>query len=108
MQGSGSIKEGSMGSGGVVHMVAMDIFDNISMPRTKSSWSVQASWKSTMKKFGIYNEEVRDLLSDNSPTLQIKEDPVRGVVRVLRRACVGERFNEEKSRSGKATTGIRN
>jgi centromeric protein E len=72
MQGSGSIKEGSMGSGGVVHMAAMDIFNNISKAQDRI-FLVRASF------LEIYNEEVRDLLSDNSPTLQIREDPRRGV-----------------------------
>ena len=72
MQGSGSIKEGSMGSGGVVHMAAIDIFNNISQHQDRI-FLVRASF------LEIYNEEVRDLLSDNSPTLQIREDPRRGV-----------------------------
>ncbi|CAB9497188.1 Kinesin-like protein [Seminavis robusta] len=72
MQGSGSIKEGSCGAGGVVHMAANDIFKNISQAQDRI-FLVRASF------LEIYNEEVRDLLSPNSPTLQVREDPRRGV-----------------------------
>lgn len=72
MQGSGSIKEGSLGTGGIVHMAANDIFNNITNKQDRI-FLVRASF------LEIYNEEVRDLLSNNSPTLQIREDPRRGV-----------------------------
>lgn len=72
MQGAGSIKEGSASGGGIVHMAASDIFNNISKAQDRI-FLVRASF------LEIYNEEVRDLLSSNSPTLQIREDPRRGV-----------------------------
>lgn len=72
MQGSGSIKEGSMGSGGIVHMAAQDIFNSISKAQDRI-FLVRASF------LEIYNEEVRDLLSNSNQTLQIREDPRRGV-----------------------------
>ena len=72
MQGSGSIKEGTSGSGGIVHMAAEDIFNNISKAQDRI-FLVRASF------LEIYNEEVRDLLSNHSSTLQIREDPRRGV-----------------------------
>jgi len=75
MQGAGSIKEGTVGGsgGGIVHMAANDIFNNISQSQDRI-FLVRVSY------LEIYNEEVRDLLaSRNSPTLQIREDPRRGV-----------------------------
>lgn len=72
MQGSGSIKEGSLGSGGIVHMAAQDIFNNISKAQDRI-FLVRASF------LEIYNEEVRDLLSSHTSSLQIREDPRRGV-----------------------------
>ena len=73
MQGSGSIKDGSSGSGGIVHLAAADIFNNISKAQDRI-FLVRASF------LEIYNEEVRDLLSPkSSQTLQIREDPRRGV-----------------------------
>jgi len=70
MQGSGSIEEGLNG-GGVVHMAACDIFDHIDNTPDRL-FLVRASF------IEIYNEEVRDLLGNNQ-TLQIREDPRRGV-----------------------------
>lgn len=72
MQGAGSIREGSMGSGGIVHMAAQDIFNSISKAQDRI-FLVRASF------LEIYNEEVRDLLANTSQTLQIREDPRRGV-----------------------------
>lgn len=72
MQGSGSIKQGSMGSGGIVHMAAQDIFNAINKAQDRI-FLVRASF------LEIYNEEVRDLLANNTQTLQIREDPRRGV-----------------------------
>jgi centromeric protein E len=71
MQGSGTIQEGSRGAGGIVHLAANQIFDHITNT-TDRKFSVRASF------LEIYNEEVRDLLSD-SRVLAIREDPVRGV-----------------------------
>ena len=54
-------------------MAANDIFNNISQSQDRI-FLVRVSY------LEIYNEEVRDLLaSRNSPTLQIREDPRRGV-----------------------------
>lgn len=73
MQGSGTIEEGTVsGGGGIVHMAAADIFSHIQRA-TDRLFVVRASF------LEIYNEEVRDLLSNDSKTLQIREDPRRGV-----------------------------
>lgn len=72
MQGSGSIEEGAASAGGVVHMAARDIFANI-QSQPDRMFLVRASF------LEIYNEEVRDLLSSSNQTLQIREDPRRGV-----------------------------
>lgn len=72
MQGSGSIEEGSDSSGGIVHMAAKDIFSHIQSQQDRM-FLVRASF------LEIYNEEVRDLLSDSNQMLQIREDPRRGV-----------------------------
>ena len=71
MQGSGSIEEGNINGGGVVHMAAADIFSHIDSTPERI-FLVRASF------IEIYNEEVRDLLGNNQ-TLQIREDPRRGV-----------------------------
>ena len=73
MQGSGTIAEGSNGSGGggIVHMAALDVFRHIA-EQPDRVFLVRASF------LEIYNEEVRDLLNDNR-SLQIREDPRRGV-----------------------------
>jgi centromeric protein E len=72
MQGSGSIEDGSHAEGGVVHMAAKDIFSQISSQQDRI-FLVRASF------LEIYNEEVRDLLSSSYQTLQVREDPRRGV-----------------------------
>lgn len=72
MQGSGSIEEGSHSEGGIVHMAAKDIFSHIQSQRNRM-FLVRASF------LEIYNEEVRDLLSNSNKLLQIREDPRRGV-----------------------------
>ena len=72
MQGSGSIEEGSQADGGIVHMAAKDIFSHIKSQQDRI-FLVRASF------LEIYNEEVRDLLSNSNRTLQIREDPRRGV-----------------------------
>ena len=73
MQGSGTIEEGSLsGGGGIVHMAASDIFKHI-QNTTDRIFLVRASF------LEIYNEEVRDLLTESNETLQIREDPRRGV-----------------------------
>jgi len=73
MQGSGTIAEGSDGSGGggIVHMAAQDVFHHIA-EQPDRVFLVRASF------LEIYNEEVRDLLNDNR-ALQVREDPRRGV-----------------------------
>jgi centromeric protein E len=72
MQGSGTIQDGASAGGGIVHMAARDIFSNI-QSQPNRMFLVRASF------LEIYNEEVRDLLSNSSSTLQIREDPRRGV-----------------------------
>jgi centromeric protein E len=72
MQGAGSIQQGSHSEGGIVHMAAKDIFSQINSQRERI-FLVRASF------LEIYNEEVRDLLSDSNQTLQVREDPRRGV-----------------------------
>jgi centromeric protein E len=73
MQGSGSIQEGaSSHGGGIVHMAAKDIFSQI-QSQPNRMFLVRASF------LEIYNEDVRDLLSNSSQTLQVREDPRRGV-----------------------------
>jgi len=72
MQGSGTIAEGSdSGGGGIVHMAAQDVFSHIAAQPDRL-FLVRASF------LEIYNEEVRDLLNDNR-SLQVREDPRRGV-----------------------------
>ena len=73
MQGSGTIEEGNVaGGGGIVHMAAADIFQHIQNTPNRM-FLVRASF------LEIYNEEVRDLLSNDNKTLQVREDPRRGV-----------------------------
>ncbi|GKY96270.1 hypothetical protein MPSEU_000586500 [Mayamaea pseudoterrestris] len=73
MQGSGSIAEGSVDEqGGIVHLAVADIFKHIRETTDREFW-VRASF------LEIYNEEVRDLLAADTKTLQIREDPRRGV-----------------------------
>jgi centromeric protein E len=72
MQGSGSIEEGSCGEGGIVHMAAKDIFTQITSQQNRV-FLVRASF------LEIYNEDVRDLLSNSNQTIPIREDPRRGV-----------------------------
>ncbi|KAG7368549.1 kinesin motor domain containing protein [Nitzschia inconspicua] len=74
MQGSGSLEQGSEdgGEGGLVHMAARDIFSQIEKQENRL-FLVRVSF------LEIYNEEVRDLLAGSSQTLQIREDPRRGV-----------------------------
>jgi centromeric protein E len=81
MQGSGTIEEGSIraadgttsqSGGGIVHMAAADIFRHVESQPDRI-FLVRASF------LEIYNEEVRDLLTETNQTLQIREDPRRGV-----------------------------
>jgi centromeric protein E len=72
MQGAGSIEDGSGDGGGVVHMAARDIFSMIEQNQDRI-FLVRASF------LEIYNEDVRDLLSNSKETLPIREDPRRGV-----------------------------
>jgi centromeric protein E len=72
MQGSGNLEQGSGGEGGVVHMAAQDIFSQIAQQPNRI-FLVRVSF------LEIYNEEVRDLLADSIQSLQIREDPRRGV-----------------------------
>lgn len=72
MQGSGTIQDGASSSGGIVHMAARDIFSTI-QSQPNRMFLVRASF------LEIYNEEVRDLLSTSNGTLQVREDPRRGV-----------------------------
>lgn len=73
MQGSGTIAEGATaGGGGIVHLAAKDIFQHIQNTPDRM-FLVRASF------LEIYNEEVKDLLTEDNRTLQIREDPRRGV-----------------------------
>lgn len=83
MQGSGNLEQGATAAaggggddiavGGIVHMAAKDIFSQIQQEQGRM-FLVRVSF------LEIYNEEVRDLLSSNANyTLQIREDPRRGV-----------------------------
>jgi len=72
MQGAGNLEQGIGGEGGVVHMSAIDIFTQIQRKQDRN-FLVRVSF------LEIYNEEVRDLLGDTNQTLQIREDPRRGV-----------------------------
>jgi len=72
MQGSGSIEDGSHAEGGIVHMAAKDIFSHIELHKDRT-FLVRASF------LEIYNEDVRDLLSNSTESLQIREDPRHGV-----------------------------
>jgi centromeric protein E len=72
MQGAGSIEDGTVDGGGVVHMAAKDIFSMIEQSQDRI-FLVRASF------LEIYNEEVRDLLSNSHQTLPVREDPRRGV-----------------------------
>lgn len=104
MQGSGTIAEGSTGNGGgIVHMAARDIFNHI-MSKQDRLFVVQASF------LEIYNEEVRDLLCEDHRTLQIREDPRRGVFVQSEEETVtdfnsllGVLFKGEKSRTFAST-----
>jgi centromeric protein E len=106
MQGSGTIEEGSSGSGGgIVHMAAKDIFNHIHSHHGRS-FLVRASF------LEIYNEEVRDLLVpvNENRTVSIREDPRRGVFVQSREEIVSDYqsllsvlFQGEKSRAFAAT-----
>jgi centromeric protein E len=73
MQGSGTIQEGATGGGGgIVHLAASDIFRHV-QSQADRIFLVRVSF------LEIYNEDVRDLLTDDNKTLQIREDPRRGV-----------------------------
>jgi centromeric protein E len=106
MQGSGTIEEGTSGSGGgIVHMAAKDVFNHIHSHPDRS-FLVRASF------LEIYNEEVRDLLvpSNENRTVSIREDPRRGVFVQSKEAIVGDYhsllsvlFQGEKSRAFAAT-----
>jgi centromeric protein E len=75
MQGSGSIQEGMAAGGnggGIVHLAADDIFQHFKSDPSRI-FRVRASF------LEIYNEEVKDLLTENCDVLQIREDPRRGV-----------------------------
>ena len=41
---------------------------------------MQYSFEMKVSYLEIYNEQVRDLLSEKSPNLMIVEDPVKGVI----------------------------
>ena len=103
MQGSGTIQQGSSGEGGIVHMEANDIFQHIQNAPNRI-FLVRASF------LEIYNEEVRDLLTDDNKTLQIREDPRRGVFVQSQEEIVtdfdsllGILFQGEKSRAFAST-----
>ena len=103
MQGSGTIQEGASSAGGIVHMAAKDIFAHI-QSQPNRMFLVRASF------LEIYNEEVRDLLCNNNQTLQIREDPRRGVFVQCQEDMVTDfesllriLFQGEKSRAVAAT-----
>lgn len=104
MQGCGTIEEGLNGNGGgIVHMAAADIFQNIANQPNRV-FLVRASF------LEIYNEDVRDLLSSDNKTLPIREDPRRGVFVQCEEEIVsnfqgllGVLFRGDKSRSFAST-----
>ena len=105
MQGSGTIQEGALSSGdkGIVHMAASDIFQHIHNTPTRN-YQVHVSF------LEVYNEEVRDLLSENTETVALREDPRRGVVVKSRNETVKDinglleiMFRGERSRKVAAT-----
>lgn len=73
MQGAGSIADGTKpGCGGIIHMAAKDIFRQIALTRDRN-FIVKTSF------LEIYNEEVRDLLTENEKPLSIRENGQKGV-----------------------------
>ncbi|GAX19565.1 centromeric protein E [Fistulifera solaris] len=104
MQGCGTIEEGLNGNGGgIVHMAAADIFQNIANQPNRV-FLVRASF------LEIYNEDVRDLLSSDNKTIPIREDPRRGVFVQCEEEIVsnfedllGVLFRGDKSRSFAST-----
>jgi len=74
MQGSGTIEDGTVSDGGVVHMAARDIFTQI-RNNPGRVFLIRVSF------IEIYNEKVRDLLDTGTAdkVLQIREDSSRGV-----------------------------
>jgi len=103
MQGSGTVEQGSAGTGGIVHMAAKDIFDHIES-KANRMFIVRASF------LEIYNEEVRDLLTNGDRTVEIREDPRKGVfVQAAEEyvtdvnSLLGVLFKGEKARSFAAT-----
>lgn len=103
MQGSGTIQDGASSAGGIVHMAARDIFTHI-QAQPDRMFLVRTSF------LEIYNEEVRDLLSTSNQTLQIREDPRRGVFVQSQEEMVTDfesllkmLFQGEKSRAVAAT-----
>ncbi|GKZ00345.1 hypothetical protein MPSEU_000987400 [Mayamaea pseudoterrestris] len=73
MQGSGTIADGTATKrGGIIHMAASDIFQHI-QSTPERIFSVRVSF------LEVYNEEIRDLLSPDSKTLQVREDQNRRV-----------------------------
>lgn len=71
MQGKGSISDGVKNVEGFLHMAARDVFQEI-RKQSDREFVVRVS------VIEIYNEEVRDLLSNGGP-LSIRQDPKKGV-----------------------------
>jgi len=73
MQGSGTIEEGISGKGGIIHLVANDIFSYIANDPQRI-FLIRVSFVE------VYNEEVRDLLfrGNGENVLTIGEDPRKG------------------------------
>jgi centromeric protein E len=63
---------GSEGQSGVLEMAAIDIFNQLAVCNDKQ-FAIKVSF------LEIYNEVIRDLLSEDKKEVKIREDPLKGV-----------------------------